>query len=241
MAGVEHNAPHIHVGKLLRGGFRVDSGLFGAEIVDVGAGAFFGLANAYRLAGDDLGNLSVRIVHIAGDDRAFGADDDAGGLQADLDAMSAIVALSGGVAVGVDVERIVGAGLHAGFAADAASIIEIDDAISAFVEGLCRANSHAGSIIAVVAAIDKEKAARVRELALFNIFDPGAVDADRDIVLGFASDSAGMAADAFPLVDDECIFHYFLLPSFRSSEFSIPPTTARVGRHEGSAKRERSL
>src|SRR5712691_13119726 len=98
MVGVEHSAPHIHVGKLLRGGFWVDGGLFGAEIVDVGAGAFFGFANAHRLAGDDLGDFSVRIVHIASDDSAFRADDDAGGLQADLDAMSAIVALGGGVA-----------------------------------------------------------------------------------------------------------------------------------------------
>ena len=67
-----------------------------------------GLEVAYRSSVyyDDL-------VEVAREDGVLGADDDAGWLHADIHAMCAVVALLGGVAVRVHVDRIVGAGLCA--------------------------------------------------------------------------------------------------------------------------------
>jgi hypothetical protein len=64
----------------------------------------------------------------------------------------------------------------------------------------------------VVAAIDEKIAARVGELAFFDVFHPGAIHADRDIVFGFARDSAGMAADALALVDHKGVFRHAGFP-----------------------------
>jgi hypothetical protein len=60
----------------------------------------------------------------------------------------------------------------------------------------------------VVAAIDQKITPRVGKLALLNILDPGAVDADGNVVFGFAGDGAGVAADAFSLVYDKGVFRH---------------------------------
>jgi len=60
----------------------------------------------------------------------------------------------------------------------------------------------------VVAAIDEKITPRVGELALLNILDPGAVDADGNVVFGFAGNGAGVAADTFSLVDDKGVFSH---------------------------------
>src|SRR5207249_6112285 len=86
-----------------------------------------GLAHLHLLGGHELGNPAARIVEIAGDDRALGADDHARGLEADLETVSAVVALGGGLGGGIDVERVVGAGLHARLAADTALAVEVHD------------------------------------------------------------------------------------------------------------------
>jgi hypothetical protein len=59
----------------------------------------------------------------------------------------------------------------------------------------------------MIAAGDLEHAPGIREGALFDVLDPGAIDAELNLVLGFASDRAGMAADALAIVDYEGIFH----------------------------------
>ncbi len=41
------------------------------------------------------------------------------------------------------------------------------------------------------------------ELALFDVFDPGAVDAEGHVVFGFACHRAGVAADAAGAVEQE--------------------------------------
>ena len=50
---------------------------------------------------------------------------------------------------------------------------------------------------------DGKHSARIRELPLFYILDPGPIDPDGDIMLGFAGNRAGVAADAVAIVDDE--------------------------------------
>src|SRR5579864_6507061 len=94
----------------------------------------------------------MRIVQVAGQDGLGGADDLTGWLEPDVDAVRAEVALRSRLGDRVDIERVVGAGLHAGLAADAPAAVEVDDAVVPLEEGLCRADSDAGCIVAMVAA-----------------------------------------------------------------------------------------
>ena len=50
---------------------------------------------------------------------------------------------------------------------------------------------------------DGKYPARVGELPLFYILDPGPIDPDRHIMLGFAGNRAGVAADTVAIVDYE--------------------------------------
>ncbi|HNU06961.1 MAG TPA: hypothetical protein PKO33_04280, partial [Pyrinomonadaceae bacterium] len=104
-------------------------------------------------------------------------------------------------------ERVVGARLSTGLASDAASVVEIDDAVLARVERRHRTDLDARSVGAVIAPHDGKKPPRVGKLAFFDVFDPGAVDADGDLVLGFAGNGAGVAADALSVVDYEAKVH----------------------------------
>jgi len=103
---------------------------------------------------------------------------------------------------------IVGAGLHAGLAANAPTGIKIDDAIVTRVQGRNGTDRNARGIGAVVAPHHAESTMRVGETSLLDVLDPGAVDANRCVVLGLASHSAGMTADTLSIIDDECVVHF---------------------------------
>ena len=60
----------------------------------------------------------------------------------------------------------------------------------------------------MIATIDKKIAARVGKLAFFDVFDPCSVNANRNIVFGFASHRAGMTAYTLALVNDKGIFRH---------------------------------
>ena len=55
----------------------------------------------------------------------------------------------------------------------------------------------------MITAHDGKHPARVGELPLFYILNPGPIDPDGDIMLCFTSNHAGMAADAVAIVDYE--------------------------------------
>jgi hypothetical protein len=118
--------------------------------------------------------------------------------------------------VGVNIQRVIGAGLHTGFAADAATGIEIDDAVRAFIERARRANRHTWRVITVIAAVHEKIATGIRELAPLDVLDPRAIHADGDIVFSFTGNGAGMAPDAFALIDDKGILHCMESLSFAS-------------------------
>ena len=50
---------------------------------------------------------------------------------------------------------------------------------------------------------DGKHPARIGELPLFYILDPGPINSDRDIMLCFTSNRAGVAADTVAIVDNE--------------------------------------
>ena len=145
-----------------------------SDVEKLRLGALLRLADGNFFRGDDAADAARGIVEVAGDDRLRRADDHAGGFDAVLDAMRAEIALRRGHGVRIDVERVVGAGLHAALAADAAAVVEIDDAVRAIVQGDGGADLDAGSILAMIAAQNAEVAARVGELALLDVLDYGA-------------------------------------------------------------------
>jgi hypothetical protein len=59
----------------------------------------------------------------------------------------------------------------------------------------------------VITARHLKHAPRARELSLFHVLDPGAIYAQGHVILGLARNGAGMAADAFPVIDDEAVSH----------------------------------
>lgn len=109
--------------------------------------------------------------------------------------------------VGVNVECVVGAGLHTGLAADTTVFIKIHNAIGPEIQRFDRANFDAGRIGAVVTAHHRKHPSGIRELAFFHLFYPSPEHADRHVVLGFAGGGAGVAADAFAVVYDKAVFH----------------------------------
>lgn len=128
--------------------------------------------------------------------------------------MGAIVALRGSMVVRVDVKRVIRTCLHTRFAADAARIVEIDDAIFALIQCFRRANLDARSVITMIAAIDEEIAARIGELAPFDVLDPRAIDAEGNIMFSLTRNRTGMAADTLALVNNKCVLSHGRIPSF---------------------------
>jgi hypothetical protein len=60
----------------------------------------------------------------------------------------------------------------------------------------------------MVATIDEKMAARVRKFAFLYILDPGAIDADRNIMFCFARYGTGMTANTLALIDYESVFRH---------------------------------
>lgn len=128
-------------------------------------------------------------------------------LKPDIDTVRAIVAFRSGVIVRLHKKSIVRTGLRAGFAADTAAIIEIDDTVFAGEKCGNRADLDARGIGAVIATHHRKKPPRIGESSFFNIFDPRAVDPDGDFMLGFTRNSTGMTADTLSVIDDEAKIH----------------------------------
>jgi hypothetical protein len=117
------------------------------------------------------------------------------------------IALGRGVVVGIDIERIVGAGLHAAFATDTAAIVEIYDSIRTAEERVRGANFDAGRVVAVVTSHHAEVSPGLGELAGLHVFHPGSEDSDGDLVFFLAGNRTGVAADTSILVDNEPVAH----------------------------------
>jgi hypothetical protein len=102
---------------------------------------------------------------------------------------------------GVDENRVVRTGSHAGFAANANRFIKIDDAVSALEHRGRWTRGHAGRVRALVAAGDLMRAAHLWEHTHVDVLDVGAGDANRDDVLRLAGCRARMTTDAASVVD----------------------------------------
>ncbi len=55
----------------------------------------------------------------------------------------------------------------------------------------------------MITALNRKNSARIWKGSFFDVFDPGTIYPDREIVLLLARHSAGVTADAFPVIDDK--------------------------------------
>lgn len=108
--------------------------------------------------------------------------------------------------LGIDVQGIIGAPLHTGLTPDTPLWVEVNDTVFALPKGCDWTDICTGGIIAVIAPHDREVPARVGELSLLDVFDPGLIDPDWVTVLGFARHRTGMTTDTPPVVNHEAIF-----------------------------------
>ena len=184
------------------GGGRVEQGLIDALVVHLGPGVLLGGAHRQPLGGGPA-DLGLGVVEVADPDGLGGAHDLARRLQAHLDPVVAHVALVGGAGVGVYVQGVVGAGVHARLAADAVAVVEVHHPVGGPVQRRGGADGHAGGVVALVAAHHGELAGDVREGPGLDVLHPGAVDAQGHVVLALAGHGAGVAADAASAVEQE--------------------------------------
>ncbi len=192
---------------------RIQRDIVSAEVVDVGAGALLGSANFGVVVGDDLRRFGIGIIEIAGNDRLHRADDDTGRFESLFDSVGAEVAFLYRAEIIVEIQRIVGARLHTRAATDAGVAIHVDNSIRAFLKRVDGTDRDAGRVGALVAPKYGKVPADIRELTDLSVLDRRPEVADRNVVLGLASDGAGVAAYAPRLIDDEPILHGNSVPA----------------------------
>jgi hypothetical protein len=112
--------------------------------------------------------------------------------------------------------------LHTRIASDAAIVVEIDDAVVTAKECARRTYFNAGRIVAMVATHHAEMAAGMRKLTLFDVLDPGAEDAKRNVVFFLASDCARVTADTAVVIDYEAVSQFASLSSRCFSQPILP-------------------
>ena len=167
----------------------------------LGFGVLLWRANCSFVARDDLIDFAVGIIEIANGDCLGWAHDLARRLQAYLDPVVAHIAFVCRIGLGVDVERIVGAGIHARLASDAVVVLEVNDTVVGPEERIRRAYRHTRCVLALVATHHRKFACNVGERARLDVLDPRPVHPQRHVVFTLAGDGAGMAANAVVAVE----------------------------------------
>jgi hypothetical protein len=81
--------------------------------------------------------------------------------------------------------------------------VQIDNPVAPTVERVGRTDPRARRVVALVAEDGEKESAGVGEGAFLDGLDPTAIDADRNLVLGFAGDRARVTPDALAKVDGE--------------------------------------
>ena len=201
-----HVGPQVRFRRARRGG-GMECNVIAVDVEKLGRGTLLRLAHGDFLRRQQIADLRRGIVHVARDDGVLGADDHASRFQPQIGAMGAKVTFGCGVGTGIDVNGVIGAGLHARLAADATGRIKFNDAVGALVHGRHRTDTHARRVGAVVAAGHLEVASDIGIGAGLHVLDPRAIDAQWHLVLRLAGGGAGVTANALAVVDDKTVVH----------------------------------
>jgi len=135
--------------------------------------------------------------------------------------MRAEITFLSGMIFRIDEDGVVGAGSHAGFAADADRFIEIDDAVSAFEHRGGWARGHAGRVRALITPRHLMCATHLRKYADVDMLNVRARHANRDDVLRLAGSRARMTTNAARMVDDLRPLHAFIAHCLLWKHFSL--------------------
>jgi hypothetical protein len=169
-------------------------------------------------------------VEVAGNDGFGRANNRASWGQTYFGSMGTEVAFLRGARVAVDIQRIIRTALHASFAADANAVVDIDNSVGAFFQRVDRANGHAGSVRALVAAEYRKIATNFRKTPCLGVLHPSPEITDRNVVFGFAGYGAGVAADAAGLVDDKAELQDFAPKPREKITFLILSNSRKCGK-----------
>jgi hypothetical protein len=93
---------------------------------------------------------------------------------------------------------------------------------------LSGANILAGRVVALVAKDREKLPAGMREYAFFDFFDPASPYADGDVMLGFASDRAGVTANALIEINGHRVLHKFLPCSLDMPRSEMRPSEYEI-------------
>jgi hypothetical protein len=107
--------------------------------------------------------------------------------------------------------------LHAGLAADAPLVVEIDDAVVSAKKRYGGTYFNTGSVVAMVAAEHREVPAGIRVVAFFDVLDPGAIHPHCNVVFFFTGNRTGVTTDATILIDDKSVAHFIPFESENST------------------------
>ena len=129
------------------------------------------------------GDARCFVVDIADQNRLGRTDHDAGGLETDIDAVGAEVALFGRMIFRIDEDCIVRTRGDTCLAPDAVTLVEIDDTVGTPVHGCRGTRRHARRIVALVAAGDLKRSPRLGKQTDSDVLDVGAGHRERDFVL----------------------------------------------------------
>ena len=122
--------------------------------------------------------------------------------------VGAVVALSSSPLVGIDIEGVVGACLHAGLTSDATIVIEVHDPVASGEECSGGANLRTGRVLAMIAPVDAELPCGIWEGPFLDVLDMGPVDSYRNVMLRLACHCASVASDTSLVVDYESVVHH---------------------------------
>ena len=138
----------------------------------------------------------------------FGADNDAGGFESHIQTMSTESAFSGGVGFGVEIDRVIRTGLHAGFTSNANGRVKLNDAIVALIHRSDGTDAHTGRVGAMIAACHLKTAAHIGIRTRLNILDPCAIHTKRHLIFGLARSGTRMTANTLALVNQKSIISH---------------------------------
>ena len=125
-----------------------------------------------------------------------GAHDYTGRFETHFDAVVAKVAFVSSIGLRVDVNRVIRACIHAPLTTNAAVVVEVHHPIGSSKQRRGWTNVHTRCILTLVATHDRKVSSGVRELALFDVFNPSAIYTQGDIVFALTRDGARVAPNA---------------------------------------------
>jgi len=171
-----------------------------ADVVHIGACALFWRAHIDGFNAEEFADAAGGIVYIPHPDGLGWAHLNAGGLQPLINPVGTEIAFGRRVRVVVDINRVVGTGLHAHFAPDAVFVVEVDNSIFTDEQGSGGTSFHAGRVGAVITPHNAHFPGCRGVFTLVDVLHPSAELPDGHIMFSFTRHRACMASDTCALI-----------------------------------------